>query len=108
MYFILDILLLLLLLLLLSLSLGTQRLELMSLGFPNLRSWVDQENNIFCGYGAKKYLGKEISSIWVNPFDYKKFGREESHRLYFNFLQNSKTLLNLIDELDGKSLGEYN
>ena len=105
MYFILDILLLLLLL---SLSLGTQRLELMSLGFPNLRSWVDQENNIFCGYGTKKYLGKEISSIWVNPFDYKKFGREESHRLYFNFLQNSETLLNLIDELDGKSLGEYN
>lgn len=44
-------------------------------------------------------------SKWANPFPTKEYGREESLRLYREYILNKPELLAQIEELRGKTLG---
>lgn len=60
----------------------------------------------FFSYGGKKYLNLDTPGLWVNPFDYKKYGKEKAHELYKQFLLASPKLCKEIDtNMPKKKLG---
>jgi hypothetical protein len=51
------------------------------------------------------YIGRP--SKWGNPFYVEKYGREESIRLYKEWIMTQTTLLKHLPKLRGKTLGCY-
>src|SRR5579862_7880282 len=56
--------------------------------------------------GRQQYQGKWSlpKSKWANPYQLKKYSREESLKLYRDYLLNNQELLNSLSELQGKVL----
>ena len=81
---------------------NVRKANLIKLGYKDFQDWVKDPNNIYIGR-ALVYVGAKQSK-WHNPFNVKKYGRDECLRLYEAHLRDSG-LINEIEELRGKNLG---
>ena len=58
------------------------------------------------GRDMSVYVKGAIGSKWCNPFSLKKYTRDESLKLYEEYIRNDKKLMTfIVEELDGKNLG---
>ncbi|AYV78745.1 MAG: protein of unknown function DUF4326 [Edafosvirus sp.] len=80
--------------------------ELRKKNYNNLLEWLDaSKKHIYIGRDMSFYIKGATQSKWHNPFNVKKYGREECLKLYEKYLRNNKELMNDIKELDGCILG---
>lgn len=79
--------------------------NLKKLGYNSFEHWSQDKNNIYIGRNMNFYVKGAIASKWKNPYSVKKYGINESLKLYEEYLLNNKELLNDINELKGKTLG---
>lgn len=67
---------------------------------------VNLKNTSYDVYIGRKNTTYDLpESFWHNPFDVRTYGRDESIRLYENYILNSPEHLNRLHELKGKTLG---
>jgi hypothetical protein len=86
--------------------------NLRKIGYSDLRSWINKENNIYTGRAGRIWITtdgeKEIyhypSSKWKNPFTLKDYELKKSLQLYVIHLFNSGLIYD-INELRRKNLG---
>lgn len=74
--------------------------------------WLENFDNIYIGRNGRIFINKQIfhykDSIWKNPYNVEKYGREECLKLYKEYiLDKIKTdpLDYNITKLEGKNLG---
>jgi len=84
--------------------------NLRSLGYNNLKEWMQDENNIYIGRKRIVFINgtryPPDDSPWANPFKIGINGdRSQVIEKYENYIRNNPLLLNRINELKGKCLG---
>lgn len=83
---------------------NVKKQNLQQLNYVDFEDWNNDDNNVYIGRNMSFYVKGCTASKWQNPFSTKKYGRQEALRLYYEYITKS-SLINDIDELDGKTLG---
>lgn len=79
--------------------------NLRQLGCPSLVEWKSRsDKNLYIGRHVQYVEGAEASK-WKNPFPVKKYGLEQSLKLYENHIRAKTQLWNSLFELEGTNLG---
>ena len=77
-------------------------------GIPDLRTWLEDPNNVYTGRRGRIFIDKVIfhypGSKWQNPYKLDKYSIKESLAFYINHLFSSGLIYD-IEELRGKNLG---
>jgi len=81
-----------------------RELNFLKMGYTDLVDWLKDENHIYIGRNMVFYVPGAVKSKWANPFNVKKYGRDECLRMYREHILNSD-LKNQLSELKGKVLG---
>lgn len=73
-------------------------------GCWDLIEWLKYECNVYIGRYVHNVPGAD-KSYWVNPFSFKRYGREESLELYKQMVKNTPEMMVKLMQLKGKTLG---
>ncbi|XP_063426492.1 uncharacterized protein LOC134710193 [Mytilus trossulus] len=90
---------------------SVKKRSLNHMGFKDLEHWLEDTNNIYIGRDMTHYVPGAVGSKWQNPFKDEKLGKEKRVELYEEYIlsdtktYDGKTLLESIEELQGKTLG---
>lgn len=81
-----------------------KKANLKKLGYEDFEDWNKKKNHVYIGRNMSFYVKGTVASKWQNPYNIKKYGREECLRLYEEYIRNSE-LYDELEELEDKSLG---
>jgi hypothetical protein len=84
---------------------NVKKKELIKRNIADFASWKSQENTVYIGRNMSHYVTGASASKWGNPFSLKKHTLKESLDLYKEYVLNTPSLFNSIEELRGKELG---
>lgn len=84
---------------------NVKKAELKKRGFRDFKDWNSRENTVYIGRDMSYYVSGARGSKWGNPFSLKKYSLEKSLELYEDHVINTPSLINSLDELQGKELG---
>mmetsp|Transcript_18333 Transcript_18333/g.40504 ORF Transcript_18333/g.40504 Transcript_18333/m.40504 type:complete len:177 (+) Transcript_18333:24-554(+) len=84
---------------------NVRKAQLIQRGFRDFAAWNEQENTLYIGRSMALYVPGTFQSKWANPFQVKKFSREEVLQMYEKHLRESPRLMASLGELEGKELG---
>lgn len=85
---------------------NVKKANLNELGYTDLMNWLEDPNHVYIGRNMVFYVPGAVKSKWANPFNVKKYGREECLKLYKEYIMGEKHLMKKIQkELSGKVLG---
>lgn len=76
---------------------NVRKAELEKRTYSNFTAWNQTEGNVYIGRNMNYYVKGAHASKWANPFTVKKYGLEESLKLYEEHVK--KNLLHEIHEL---------
>lgn len=79
--------------------------QLNKTGYDDLVDWLSHDNHVYIGRNMSFYVKGATKSKWANPFNVKKYGRDECLKLYKQYIQDSPDLRAALPELKGKILG---
>lgn len=86
--------------------------DLNKLGYKDLVEWIKQPNHLYIGRDMTRFVPGAVHSKWHNPNKSKTVGREQSCKMFREYIladktiqSNGKTLLQSLGELKGKTLG---
>lgn len=79
--------------------------QLKKMGYDDLVDWLSHDNHVYIGRNMSFYVKGATKSKWSNPFNVKKYGRDECLKLYKQYIQDNADLLAALSELKGKILG---
>lgn len=79
--------------------------ELNKRGIKDFLEWKNKPNSIYIGRNMDFYVTGATASKWGNPFPIKKYGLVECLRLYEEYVRNTPSLYDALEELEGKELG---
>jgi hypothetical protein len=89
-----------------------RKYNLNKMGYKDLEDWVRDPNHVYIGRNMTHYVKGAVGSKWGNPFNAKKYGREECVRMYKEYVktnkeirENGRTLYDSLEDLRGKVLG---
>ena len=71
------------------------------INITGMPKWGQAKDEIYIGRATRQRKG----SKWANHFPVEKYGREESIRMYREWIQTQPELMNSLHELKGKTLG---
>lgn len=86
---------------------SVRKKNLQKLGYQDFEDWAKDPNHLYIGRNMNFYVKGALKSKWANPFSVKKYGRDESLRLYREYILNRQknNLIDDLEELCGKTLG---
>lgn len=67
----------------------------------NVEKWVEDDANVYIG----REQGDVPASPWANPYKVEEHGREAALEMYKDRLRSTPSLLDSLEDLEGKSLG---
>uniref|UniRef100_K1QBM4 Transformation/transcription domain-associated protein n=1 Tax=Magallana gigas TaxID=29159 RepID=K1QBM4_MAGGI len=83
-----------------------RKFNLNKMGFKDLEDWLRDPNHVYIGRNMTHYVRGATGSKWGNPFNAKKYGREECVRMYKEYVktnqeirENGRTLYESLEEL---------
>lgn len=79
--------------------------ELVKRGIKNFLEWKNRPNSVYIGRNMDFYVTGATASKWGNPFTINKYGLDKCLRLYEEYVRNTPSLYDALEELDGKELG---
>lgn len=79
--------------------------ELRKRGINSFSKWKKKNNTYYIGRDMTRFNSDITGSKWGNPFNVKKYGRDECLRLYEQYIRKHPTLYDELEELVGKELG---
>jgi hypothetical protein len=82
-----------------------KKANLLKLGYEDFEDWIKDDKHVYIGRNMSFYVKGAIGSKWANPFSVKKYGRNKCIKMFKKYILKNNSLLNSLDELDGKILG---
>ena len=84
---------------------NVKKAELNKRGIKTFEDWKSKPNTVYIGRNMSLYIKEAIGSKWGNPFNVKKYGREQCLVEYEKYIRQKPELFNNLEELRGKELG---
>jgi hypothetical protein len=85
---------------------NVRKANLNELGYNDLEDWLKNPDHVYIGRNMVFYVPGAKASKWANPFNVKKYGRDECLKLYKkHIMENPKLMKRIRKELQGKVLG---
>ena len=90
-----------------------RKAELRKKGYKDLRDWLSADSkHVYIGRNMSHYIPGAIGSMWQNPYSLKHYTREESLKLYKDYVltstkiqSNGKTLFQSLMDIKTATLG---
>lgn len=80
-----------------------RKAELAKRGYASFEEWASVPGHVYIGRSMEHYVPGTAQSVWANPFNVKRHGRDECIRLYEEQLRASPELMRRLGELAAAS-----
>jgi Domain of unknown function (DUF4326) len=81
-----------------------KKAELQKRNIKDFEQWNMKPNTLYIGRDITVYVKGTTKSKWANPYNAKKYGRDECLKMYEKYIRES-LLYNQLNELKNKELG---
>ena len=84
---------------------SVKKAVLVKRGIKCFLEWKHKPNSVYIGRNMDFYVTGATESKWKNPFTVKKHGLDKCLVLFEQYLRDTPSLYNALEELEGKELG---
>ena len=76
-----------------------RKVELLKHGYTDFKDWAANPSHLYIARDMSFYVRGATGSKWRNPYSLKKYGLQESLKLYEEHIRGDPTLWDALDEL---------